>query len=103
MTLFNNENIDGKDILPGHRQKDPISEIMFYNDDGDECEGSIYGNGVDEKGNHDAGASLTFDQYKQDQVVQMHYDEHNGQRNYGFSIYDRPETPLPQLIKGVEP
>jgi hypothetical protein len=36
MTLFNSENIppamiDGKDILPGHRQDWPISGIMFYN------------------------------------------------------------------------
>lgn len=36
MTLFNQDNIppliiDGEDILPGHRQNDPISGIMFYN------------------------------------------------------------------------
>jgi len=91
--------IDGKDILPGHRQSDPISGIMFYNSEGDECGGLIYGNEEDEDGNISADVSLTFDQYKQDQVVQMHYSGENGQKNYGFSIYDLPDTPLPELLK----
>lgn len=104
MTMFNRENIppaiiDGKDILPGHRQNDPISGIMFYNGRGDECGGLVYGSEVDEDGNISAGASLTFDQYEQDQVVQMSYSAENGKSHYGFSIYDRPETPLPQIIK----
>src|SRR5699024_6005615 len=104
MSLFNNENIppalmDGKDILPGHRQDEPISGIMFYNNSGDECGGLIYGNEQDDDGNNVyTGASLTFDQYKQDQVVQMHYEDEGGERRYGFSIYDRPETPLPDQI-----
>lgn len=103
LRLFNNDNIppiimDGKDILPGHRQKDPIAGLMFYNAEGEECGGLIYGNEKDENGNYEAGASLTFDQYKQDQVVQMHYSEENGEKYYGFSVYDRPNTPLSELI-----
>lgn len=104
MRLFNNDHIpsvlmNGEDVLPGHRQKDPIAGLMFYNAEGDECGGLIFGNEKDENGNVKAGASLTFDQYKQDQVVQMHYNDENGQRNYGFSVYDRPETPLPDLLE----
>lgn len=33
--------MDGKDILPGHRQKDPIAGLMFYNAEGEECGGLI--------------------------------------------------------------
>src|SRR5699024_6590023 len=93
LTLFNQENIppaiiDGKDILPGHRQSDPIFGMIFYNGEGDECGGLIYGSEKDEEGNVFAGASLTFDQYKQDQVVQVHYKEDKGQKLYGFSVYD---------------
>jgi len=104
MKLFNNEHIppiimDGKDILPGHRQNDPIAGIMFYNADGEECGGLIFGNKTDEDGNVEACASLTFDQYKQDQVVQMHYSEENGSRGYGFSIYDRPDIPLSKQLE----
>ncbi|MEH7402650.1 hypothetical protein V7148_16850 [Gottfriedia acidiceleris] len=104
MRIFNNENIppaimDGKDFLPGHRQKDPIAGLMFYNGEGDECGGLIFGSKKDELGNYESYASLTFDQYKQDQVVQMHYIDENEQRNYGISIYDRPNTPLPDLVE----
>jgi hypothetical protein len=104
MTLFNQENIpplmmDGKDILPGHRQDDPIAGIMFYNGKGEECGGLIYGSQEDEAGNVYAGASLTFDQYRQDQVVQVQYEEENGQREYGFYLYDRPNTPMPEIIE----
>lgn len=104
MRIFNNDNIppaiiDGKDFLPGHRQKDPIAGLMFYNGEGDECGGLIYGSKKDDLGKYESYASLTFDQYKQDQVVQMHYTDENGQRNYGISIYDRPNTPLPDLIE----
>ncbi|MGN4422494.1 hypothetical protein ACTFQN_01170 [Bacillus cereus group sp. MYBK30-1] len=107
LRLFNNESIppvlmDGEDILPGHRQNDPIAGIMFYNKEGDECGGLIYGNETDGNGNYSAGASLTLDQYKQDQIVQMHYSDENGNREYGFSVYDRPKTPLSELIKQQE-
>ncbi|XZF77501.1 hypothetical protein ACSBO6_08120 [Bacillus sp. AL-1R] len=29
----------------------------------------------------------------------MHNIDENGQRNYGISIYDRPNTPLPDLVE----
>ncbi|GAQ16327.1 competence protein ComG [Oceanobacillus picturae] len=107
MSLFNQDNIppvlmEGEDILPGHRQKDPISGILFYNQHDDECGGLIYGNGKDGNGNETVSASLTFDQFKQDQVVQMRYVEENEERHYVFSIFDRPSTPLPELIKEYE-
>lgn len=104
MMLFNQENIpplilDGEDVLPGHRQTDPISGIMFYNGEEEECGGLIFGSKVDEEGNLYAGASLTFDQYKTDQVVQIHYEEEGGEKLYGFSVFDRPSTPMSELIK----
>ncbi|EJR54294.1 hypothetical protein IIM_02023 [Bacillus cereus VD107] len=107
LRLFNNESIppvlmNGEEILPGHRQSDPIAGIMFYNKEGDECGGLIYGNETDEDGDYSAGASLTLDQYKQDQIVQMHYSDENGNREYGFSVYDRPKTSLPELIRQEE-
>lgn len=104
MTLFNQENIpplilDGEDVLPGHRQTDPISGIMFYNGEEEECGGLIFGSKVNEDGNIYAGASLTLDQYKTDQVVQIHYEEEDGGKFYGFSVFDRSETPMSELIK----
>src|SRR5699024_5582278 len=104
MTLFNQENIppvilDGKDVLPGHRQCDPISGLMFYNGKGEESGGLIYGSEEDEDGNVTAGASLTFDQYNQDQIIQMHYSKENDEQLYGFSIYDQPNENLADMIE----
>ncbi|WP_077324872.1 hypothetical protein [Virgibacillus siamensis] len=106
LSLFNEDNIppaimDGIDILPGHRQDQPISGLMFYNREGDECGGLIYGNEVDEEGNYNAFASLTFDQYKQDQVVQMRYEDDNGKRGYGFALFDRPSKNLRKMVKNT--
>ncbi|WP_430510341.1 hypothetical protein [Gottfriedia solisilvae] len=103
LSLFNNDYIPpgimNNKVFLNHRKNDPCSGMMFYNNDGDEVGGLIYGNEVDEEGNYQAVASLTFDQYKQDQVVQMHYTDHNGDKQYGFSVYDRPITPLPEMIE----
>ncbi|OCA90332.1 hypothetical protein A8F94_00030 [Bacillus sp. FJAT-27225] len=104
LRLFNNQNIppammDGEDILPGHRQSDPVAGLMFYNSEGDESGGLIYGSQKDNDGNHVSYGSLTFDQYKQDQVVQVLHHEENGKKNYGFSIFDRPNTNLREDVK----
>lgn len=103
-TLFSKGNVppplmNGKDILPGHRQGDPISGIMFYNGEGDECGGLVFGSEKKDNGEYYSGLSLTFDQYKQDQIVQMQVDDNNGEQTYGFYIYDRPDTPLPEIIE----
>lgn len=106
MTLFNSENMPslimgGEDILPGHRQDGYAAGIMFYNGEGDECGGLIFGSKRGEKGEYESGLSLTFDQYKQDQVVQVLLNESNGKKGYGFYIYDRPDEPIKEsLAKG---
>ena len=104
MTLFNQEYIppvilDGQDIMPGHRQDDPISGLMFYNGREEECGGLIFGSEEDEDGNPSMTASFTFDEYRQDQVVQMSYIEEKGQTQYGFSVFDRPNRPLSHIVK----
>lgn len=104
MALFGEGNIpppimDGQDILPGHRQNEPYSGIIFYNGEGDECGGLVFGSKKDESGKYHSGLSMTFDQYKQDQIVQMYVDDNNGDQSYGFQIYDRPTIPLPEIIE----
>lgn len=104
MTLFGRGNVPAaimneKDILPGHRQDDPISGIMFYNGEGDECGGLIFGSEKKDNGEYNSALSLTFDQYKQDQIVQVVVDDNNGEQAYGFYIFDRPDIPLPEIIE----
>lgn len=103
MVIFNSERmpdpvIDGK-IFPNIRQGIPSSGIMFYNNEGDECGGLGFGSTKDENGDYVSSLSLTMDQYKQDQVLQMNYYEKNGLRNYGFSVFDRPNIPLSETIE----
>ena len=65
--------------------------IIFYNDEGDECGGLLYG--VHEvEGKKVAGTSLLFDQYQQDQVLQlMYFDVEQAQSTIGLQVNDRPE------------
>ncbi|MGE5579001.1 MAG: hypothetical protein ACM3WU_03055 [Bacillota bacterium] len=78
--------IGGK-VVPGRPKH---AGIIFYNDDGVECGGLIYGNGM---------MSLTIDQKDQDQVVGLQYDEtEDGKRWYGLTVWDRPDVPLADMI-----
>ncbi len=103
MTLFNSDNIpagimDGQVVLPGHREGLNISGMIFYNGEGDECGGLVFGSEKKDNGEYESDLSLTFDQYKQDQLVQLAVSEHNGEREYGLNIFDRPDTPLPEFV-----
>ena len=95
LSLFNEDHIPnvlfrGEEILKGHRQNDNIAGMLFFNPDGTEAGGLIYGNDVDQQGNPTAGMSLTFDQFEQDQVLQFLYTKNGDQQQYGIHIYDRP-------------
>ena len=107
MTLFNSENIpslimEGEDILPGHRENDGVSGAMFYNNEGDECGGFIYGSSKDQHGKVEMGMCLTFDQYKQDQVIQISLVEHNEKQKYGVTFYDRPKVHIKETLSIIE-
>jgi hypothetical protein len=75
--------------------------IIFFNDQGDECGGLLYG-GKGELGEHRACMSLTFDQYKTDQVMGLILDDNEGRRNYGFNVWDRPDLPLTEILERIE-
>jgi len=66
--------------------------LIFFNDEGDEDGGLIYGSNPVAGGGYSAGASLTFDQYHQDQVVALQYNDENGQRRMGLAVNDEPTT-----------
>lgn len=86
--------IDGK-MLP-ERQRE--AGMIFFNTEGDECGGLVY------DGNKNGGGmALSFDQYKNDQVMQLNYDEslRSGERlkSYGLKLWDRSEGfPLSRQI-----
>lgn len=104
LSLYNSLNMapimmDGANLLPGHREGQGISGIMFYNSEGDECGGMGMSSRREADGSYYSSMSMTFDQYKQDQVVQVSVSEKNGQRSYGYTIYDRPNKHISENLK----
>lgn len=62
----------------------------------------IFGSEKSEDGHYRSFAALTFDHYKQDEVVTMSYSNENGVLNYGFNIMDRPQIPLTKQIEELK-
>jgi hypothetical protein len=68
--------------------------ILFVNDEGTENGGLIQGGKLDENGKVAAGLSLTFDRFRQDQMLQLLLDEGDDGANAGVIINDQPSHKL---------
>ena len=81
-------------IGESRRQGVPFSGLMFYNQEGDE-EGGLVFSGKAIPGGQDADVTLTFDQYRQDQNIYLHHEEHKDARmrsiDDGLTIISRPD------------
>ncbi len=71
---------DGRDLLSG---------MIFFNEQGDEVGGLIF-NGVTKDQGYSAVGHLSFDQWKQNQVVALQYIDNGSSRRAGLSVWDRP-------------
>ena len=71
---------DGRDLLSG---------LIFFNDQGDEVGGLIY-NGIKKDSGYSAVGHLSFDQWKQNQVVALQYLDNGTSRRAGLRVWDRP-------------
>ena len=70
---------------PGNR-----GGLIFYNDEGTENGGLIFGGARDASGSYQSVGSLTFDQYEQDQAVALQTIDFAGRRRAGLAINDYP-------------
>jgi hypothetical protein len=77
-----------------HPQGRKSAGILFFNDEGTENGGLIFG-GAKQDGNVSSFGHLSFDQYDQDQVISIDHGEENGNRRAGITFSDRPDTPIP--------
>jgi len=101
MVISNSERqhpgmFDGEIIM--QRERPP--GMIFFNEEQDEVGGLVYqGNDAD-----GAGMVMSFDQYKNDQVMQMQYQRSpNGRQQYGLNIWDRPDNlTLPELVSAMD-
>ncbi|HEY5756778.1 MAG TPA: hypothetical protein VIU34_13195 [Steroidobacter sp.] len=98
--------ISNRKLFPGiywggteykHHSRD-TGGFLFFNQRGDEVGGMTFdADQVDNKWN--AGASLTFDQFQQDQTVGVMYTEQDGKRTAGFRVWDRPNASMEPILK----
>src|SRR5688500_12532374 len=78
----------------------PVAGLLFFNEEGDEVGGLTFtGRLVDGRGRPTVG--LMLDQFKQDQTIGISYSETDGRRTAGLQVWDRPDTPLSELIAGL--
>lgn len=82
------------DFLRGKENPRPDRQhaagMLFLNDEGTEAGGLIYA-GREVGGRAKAGMSLTFDRFRQDQVLQLLHQEGDGRASAGVVISDRPD------------
>ncbi len=71
---------DGRDLLSG---------MIFFNEQGDEVGGLIY-NGIKKENGYSSLGHLSFDQWKQNQVVALQYLDNGNSRRAGLRVWDRP-------------
>lgn len=105
LVLANSEHLPGA-IIDGDTltNRKGIPGIIFYNSEGDESGGLIFDTKVTDS-TRTAFGHLSFDRYKQDQVIALQYVESPSGIYTGLRIKDRPEMNLTKqmdLMKAAE-
>ena len=77
------------------------SGIVFYNAEGTESGGLITRTAASDSG-YAATGMLAFDQYNQDQAVQITYSDSDGEAFAGMVVNDHPSTPLADLVAAYQ-
>ena len=72
--------------------------IIFFNDEGTENGGLTFEGKVGPDGKYRASSGFSFDQFNQDQVLYFQYNDENGVRRTGFTIADRANVDIYDLI-----
>src|ERR1700742_2839979 len=68
--------------------------MLFFNDEGTENGGLIFGGSKDKQGKVTSYGHLSFDQYEQDQVFSIDAEQEDAQRPSELRMIDEPDYPL---------
>ena len=68
--------------------------LIFFNDEGTENGGLTFTGERGKDGRYRSSLHMSFDQFNQDQVLNLDYADENGRRRTGFSINDRPDVDI---------
>ncbi len=72
--------------------------IIFFNDEGTENGGLTFTGRRDADGKYQASTHMSFDQFDQDQVLNLDYADRNGRRLIGFSVNDRADVDIHDMV-----
>jgi hypothetical protein len=72
--------------------------MIFFNDEGTENGGLTFTGRRGPDGRYQAGTNMSFDQFDQDQVVVLSYQDNNGQRRSGLTISDRADVNIYDMV-----
>jgi hypothetical protein len=73
--------------------------MLFFNDEGTENGGLIFGGSKDKQGKVSSYGHLSFDQYEQDQVFAIDSEEESGKRTSELRIIDQPDHPITEDLQ----
>jgi hypothetical protein len=76
--------------------------LIWFNDEGTENGGMTFTGSRGADGKYHASTHMSFDQYNQDQVLNLDYADENGQRVTGFTINDRANVDIFDMVKEQE-
>jgi hypothetical protein len=91
-------------IIKGHEQPHPDREtagMLFFNDEGTENGGLIFGGSKDAVGHESNYGHLSFDEYEQDQVMALEVNQGLGQHESGLELSDNPNYPIGDLLAEI--
>lgn len=72
--------------------------IIFFNDEGTENGGLTFEGKRKPDGTFAASTHMSFDQFDQDQVLNLDYNEENGERRTGIAIDDRASVDIHDMV-----
>ncbi len=89
--------VKGKEY-PHDRQ---TAGMLFFNDEGKENGGLIFGGSKDKEGKVQSWGHLSFDQYMGDQVAVLNAEEEDGRRHSGLEFVDEPDVPMSHVTDAL--
>ncbi len=76
-----------------------LAGVLFHNQEGNEAGGLVYYGKRTQDGQIEAGALLTFDQFQEDQILAMEYNQHGDRKRNGIRILDRPDEMSDRVLE----
>ncbi len=72
--------------------------IIFFNDEGTENGGLTFEGRALPGGGYAASTGMSFDQFDQDQVMVLNYDDQNGRKREGLTLADRAPIDIYRMV-----